>query len=290
MQFQSPIAFETGSRTFAVIENCDINILQTMFGARLSFTFHIRPNQIAADMQLIGLEGELSLEISNSRVLIGSLVSSFRDDQTKLGTHGKTVNKYLDLRGDEFVLLADRTHIGDVSLFFDLKMHILDEPYTGTPNGRLVIPHSEWLKLLARSSITRFEVIAIKVPTESSHLHKPFSLAVAKIREAEREYNKGNWNAAGACCRDAWNTVLSSVPTGTPKEKRFDALMVKVTGDPRRKAFAGALVKGMHDILNKAKHLEGDIQTQTEPADLKPEDALLCIHWYATMIGYLASV
>jgi len=290
MQFQSPLNFENNSRTFAVIEKCDLYISQTMFGVRISFTFQIKPNQIGAEMELQRLEGELSLETGNRSVLLGSLEPRFTDNQSKLNPHGTSVTKHLELRSDEFVLLADRTHIGDVGLIFHLKLHILGEPYTSAPQGRLLVPHSEWLKLLASSAITRFELIAIKVPVESSHLHKPFSAAVSKIREAEREYAKGNWNAAAACCRDAWNTILSSVPRGIPKEKRFDALLTKVTGDPRRKAFAETLMKGLHDILNKAKHLEGDIQMQTEPADLKPEDALLCIHWYSTMIGYLASL
>jgi hypothetical protein len=61
-------------------------------------------------------------------------------------------------------------------------------------------------------------------------------------------------------------------------------------GDPRRKDFAAALIKGLNDVGNKAVHLEGDVKAGTPPADLSPEDALLCIHWYAAVIGYLSSV
>jgi hypothetical protein len=46
----------------------------------------------------------------------------------------------------------------------------------------------------------------------------------------------------------------------------------------------------VHDVMNKAVHLEGDVKAGTPPADLSPEDALLCVHWYAALIGYLSSL
>jgi len=80
--------------------------------------------------------------------------------------------------------------------------------------------------------------------------------------------------------------VLSAV--SGKKEQRIETRLGEVTGDPRRKKFATALIKGLHDILNKAKHLEGDQTAGTLPADLKPEDALLSIHWYSAAIGCLS--
>ena len=130
-------------------------------------------------------------------------------------------------------------------------------------------------------------MIAIRTPVASSHLNKPFAEAVDKIREAERQYMKGDWNGAAASCRNAWKTVLSSAP---PNVSPFEYLLAPLIGAPERKEFATVLMKGLHDILNKAAHLEGDVKTNTPPTNLQPEDALLCIHWYAAMIGYLSSV
>lgn len=110
---------------------------------------------------------------------------------------------------------------------------------------------------------------------------------LAKIREAERQYTQGDWNGAASSCRSAWRTVLSSAPSGVSP---FEHLLAPVVGDPRRKAFATALIKGLNDLANEAVHLEGDAKKKTLPADLSAEDALLCIHWYAAVIGYLSSI
>jgi hypothetical protein len=121
----------------------------------------------------------------------------------------------------------------------------------------------------------RFEVISIRIPVASSHLHTPCVEAVAKIREAERQYTRGDWNGAASSCRSAWRTVLSSASSGVSP---FEHLLAPVVGDPRRKAFAMAVIKGLNDVANEAVHLEGDVKKKTLPADLSPEDALLCIH------------
>ena len=84
--------------------------------------------------------------------------------------------------------------------------------------------------------------------------------------------------------------MLSSVPKNTPREQRLEIVLQKVTGDPRRQKFALTVLKGFNNIINEAVHLEGDIKTGIPPSDLRPEDALLCIHWYATVIGYLSSL
>lgn len=138
-----------------------------------------------------------------------------------------------------------------------------------------------------RTGMDRYELIAIRIPVASSHLHKPFADAVAKIWEAERQYTRGEWNGAGSSCRSAWRTILFSAPSGVPA---FEHLLAPVIGDPKRKDFAAALIKGLNDVTNKALHLQGDLKTGTPPADLSPEDALLCIQWYAAVIGYLSSL
>lgn len=57
---------------------------------------------------------------------------------------------------------------------------------------------------------------------------------------------------------------------------------------PRRQKFALAVMRGFNNIINEAVHLEGDVNAGTPQADLKRDDALLCIHWYAVAIGYLS--
>jgi hypothetical protein len=37
-------------------------------------------------------------------------------------------------------------------------------------------------------------------------------------------------------------------------------------------------------------HLEGDVKNGTPDSNLNAEDALLCIHLYAAMLGYLSAV
>jgi hypothetical protein len=78
---------------------------------------------------------------------------------------------------------------------------------------------------------------------------------LSKIREAERQYTRGDWNGAASSCRSAWRTILSSAPPGVPP---FDHLLAPVIGDPRRREFAKALIKGLNDVANMAVHLEGD--------------------------------
>ena len=183
---------------------------------------------------------------------------------------------------------VDESHRGNVTFEFQATPQLACVQLHGSAEqGRLVIPHSAWLEHLNRTGMDRYELIAIRVPVATSHRHKPFSDALAKIREAERQYAKGDWNGAAASCRGAWRTVLSSAPPGVSP---FEHLLAPVIGDPRRKEFAVALIKGVHDVMNKAVHLEGDVKTGMPPADLSPEDALLCIHWYAAMIGYLSSL
>jgi hypothetical protein len=293
MQFENEVNFNNSSRAFATTDACDLYIQPTMFGCRFSFSFSIKPTKYAEEVapHLTDLSAEIYLQSDNRSILIGNLSSDINEGQHKLTKNALHLRKHLDLDSNQMVMLSDMTHIDDVRIKFELSLKFLeDEMYPLSGTAYLRIPHSEWLKLLNNSGMRRFELIAIHVPVSTSHLHKPFSEAINKIREAEREYLKGNWNAAAASCRDAWNTVLSTAPPQTPLDQRIDYLLSNVTGDPKRKEFAKVLMKGLHDLLNQTKHLQGNVQTQSPPGDLKPADALLCIHWYSAMIGYLASV
>ncbi len=291
MQLQQEIRIaDQGGQGYARATACDLHIERTMFGYRLNYGFTIEPyrNDGGESKVLLNWEVDLYYREKDSSVLMGRMLADQSERPQKLERHGFTLRRYFDLRTDEFIQLADKSHRGDVTFEFRATPLLAGVQYHGgTEQGRMVIPHSAWLELLNRTGMDRYELIAIRVPVASSHLHEPFAAALAKIREAERQYERGDWNGAAASCRGAWRTVLSSAPQGVSP---FEHLLAPVVGDPRRKEFAAALIKGVHDVMNKAVHLEGDVKTGTPPADLSPEDALLCIHWYTALIGYLSSL
>lgn len=281
---------DQNGRGYARATACDFNIEPALFGYRLSFNFSFQPytTRKVEPPVLVGWVADLYLRDANEPVLIGRLHPDASEEVRTIDDNGFTRRKYYDVRTDDMSRLAHRTHAGDVTFEFSATPVFAGEhQYPKTENGRLVIPHSEWLGYLNRAGVARYELIAIRVPVASSHLHKPFSEAVAKIREAERQYDRGDWNGAAASCRAAWRTVLSVTPQGT---KPIEHILAPLVGDPRRKAFAEVLTKGLHDILNNAAHSEGDVKTGTPPSDLKAEEALLCIHWYTSIIAYLASL
>lgn len=268
---------DQGSRSYARASACTLLIEQTLFGYRMNFNFTIDvyPRENGHTVSLLGWEMDLYFKDEGRAVLVGRMLSDLSEHPRDLGRHGFTVSRYIDLRADEFLQVADKSHRGDVTFEFRATPLLSGVPHNGgTENGRLVIPHSEWLEHLNRTGMDRYELIAIRIPVASSHLHKPFVDAVAKIREAERQYTRGEWNGAASSCRSAWRTILSSAPPGVSP---FAHLLAPVIGDPRRKDFAGALIKGLNDVTNEAVHLEGDVKKGTLPADLSPEDALLCI-------------
>jgi hypothetical protein len=281
---------DAGGQGYARATACDLHIEPALFGYRLSFNFKIIPfvrNQSKA-VTLLGWEVDMYLQEVNRSVLMGRMLPDLREHSHPLSGNDFTIKRHIDIRSDDFIQLADNSHRGDVTFAFHATPVLADAPFEAkVEEGRMKIPHSEWLEYLNRTGMARFDLIAIRTPVASSHLHKPFSEAIGKIREAERQYIRGDWNGAAASCRGAWRIVLSSVPSGTPP---IEHLLAPVIGDPRRKEFATAVAKGLHDILNKAVHLEGDLKMNTPPADLRPEDTLLCLHWYAALIGYLSSL
>lgn len=280
---------DQGSRSYARAAGCNLYIEQALFGYRINFNFTIEvyPRENGNPISLLGWEMDLYFKDRGQTVLVGRMLSDLREHPREL-RHGFTLSRYIDLRADEFLQLVDKSYRGDVTFEFHATPLLAGIAQNGsTEQGALTIPHSEWLDHLNRTGMDRFEMIAIRVPVKSSHLHKPFADAVTKIREAERQYSRGEWNGAASSCRSAWRTILSGAPSGVAA---FEHLLAPVIGDPRRKDFAAALIKGLNDVGNKAVHLEGDVKTGTPPADMSPEDALLCIHWYAAVIGYLSSL
>lgn len=284
---------DVGGRNYAKATHCDLQIAPTAFGYRLGFRFKIAP--LSPDennpVTLTGWEADLFYRTSQGSVLIGRTFPGLADhveERHEINRWDWYLTRQIDLTSTEFVLLIDRTHRADVVFEFEASPQLNRPQHAAKPNrGALTIPQSKWLEYLNQIGADRFELITIRIPVNSSHLHTPFVEALGKIRQAETQYLRGEWNAAAASCRAAWRTVLSSAPSGV---KPFDHLLSSVIGDPRRKEFALAVTKGFHDLLNKGVHLEGDVKNGTPDSNLNAEDALLCIHLYAAMLGYLSAV
>lgn len=290
MSLQNKISIGDHHRNHAEITNCRFSIWKTFTGFRFHFNFEIKPfaNNEEKSIVLNDLNIDLSIRIANSQILLGRMISDLSESPRDLNRYELTITKLFDIQTEDFIRLVDISHRGDMEFEFAINPVFKDEIKTGKREiGYLKIPHSEWITYINRAETDRFELISIRIPLSSSHLHTPFVEAVKKIREAEQQYIRGDWNGAASSCRAAWRTVLSSAP---PNTKPIEHLLSLVTGDPRRKNFAEALMKGLLDIQNKAVHLEGDIKAGVPSANVSPEDALLCIHWYSAIIGYLSSI
>jgi hypothetical protein len=290
MNLHNKITLGDHNRNYAEITGGRLSIWKTFTGLRLHFTFNIKPFSKNDEQKLIlnDLNIDLSFRTDSSTVLLGRMISALNESPRELTEYEFTFTKLFDMQMEDFIRLVDISHRGDMQFEVEVKPIFKNETRNSkSETGFFDIPHSDWIKYINRTELDRFELISIRIPVSSSHLHTPFVEAVNKIREAEQQYIRGDWNGAASSCRSAWRTVLSSAP---PNTKAIEHLLAPVIGDPRRKEFAESLLKGLLDIQNKAVHLEGNIKTGTPSADISPEDALLCIHWYSAVIGYLSSL
>jgi hypothetical protein len=291
MDFENEIRLTRADTTVATITKCEIYAgTRTLVGHEVTFGFRIVPTLSAREKSLAlkQLTIDIYLKEQGVRLLIGRF-NSRNQGPINLRAEYRDEQQQLHLRADEWLRLIELTHHSDVRFEFDATAEI-DNPGQQAPvamgQGTLRIPHSQWLEIVNRIGAERFEIILLRLPTETS-LKQPFAAAVEKIREAESFFMKGNWNAVGAACRAAFRTVLSATPPNTPA---IEHLLQPVVNDPRRYPFAQALTKGLLNILNESTHLEGDTKTNTPPASLSRADSLLCLHWYSTVIAYLAEI
>lgn len=288
---QNTVRLANSNSASALITACEIMgpPRPTLFGKEFTFVFRVEPFEYKQNpLSLTNLKITISLFENNQSLMIGRFTSR-SERPYLLNARTNDIQLQLHLRTEEVIVLADRTNHGDVTFNFDVVARFGEDIFPPS-SGTLVVPHSRWLEILNGLQLDRYELIVIRTPVKASHLRSPFSEALNKIRDAEREFSKGNWNGVGVACRSAWNTVLSSVTSGTPRDRRLEYLLANVTGDPRRQKFAFAVLKGFNNIVNEAVHLEGDVKSSRVPSDLTRADALLCLHWYSTAIGYLASI
>lgn len=291
MEFESELCLNRSNTTVAIITSCQIYAgTRTLVGHEFTFEFKIVPTQSAREQSLTFRQLTLDIYLidQGNKLLVGRF-SSRNQYPINLSAEYRGEQQQLHLRSDECLKLIELTHHGDVR--FELQATAkIDNPGQLAPiatgKGTLKIPHSQWLEIINRIGAERFEIILLRLPSEAS-LKQPFAAAVEKIREAEGYFIKGNWNAVGAACRAAFRTVLSATP---PNTQAIEHLLQPVANDPRRFPFAQALTKGLLNILNESTHLEGDTKTNTPPASLSRADALLCLHWYSTIIAYLSEI
>jgi hypothetical protein len=290
MPLRNKIRINDSNVTFAEITDCTFSIEKTFVGYRFGFHFTVSSfkNENPNPIILQRLDIDLFYQDSQSSHLLGRMIDGLTENSRELNGREFSITKYFDIKTDDFLRLINESHRTDMTFEFQVNPVFLNSPHhSRSETGQLKISHSDWLRQINNTKLDRFELITIRIPVATSHLHTPFVEALKKIREAEQQYIRGDWNGAAASCRAAWNTVLSSAPSGA---KPIDHLLAPVTGDLRRKEFAMELIRGFHNIQNKAVHLEGDVKTGTPAADMSPEDALLCIHWYTAIIGYLSSI
>jgi len=289
--FNTPISLrDHGGNGYANVDECSLYFEPTFSGYRLNFDFTLETFKRENTVTLVAWEVDFYCFIKNQHYLMGRMNNGlqYNDFPIVLDGRGHSVKKIIDISTSDMVRLIDMSHRSEASFKFEAIPKFREQISANKEKGTCTIPHSEWLNFLNGMGLDRFELISIKIPISSSHLHKPFSDAVGKIREAERQYTKGDWNGSASSCRAAWRTILSATPGGS---KAIEHLISPLSGDPKRKKFAEVLIKGLHDIENVAGgHLEGDQKAGTPPSQLEPEDALLCIHWYASVIGYLSSI
>jgi hypothetical protein len=290
MKLQNEVRLGSSERTVAEITQCEIMTgFPTLFGHEFTFVFRIEPiNYRENPVTLTNLTVDVGLVLNHNSLKIGRFTSR-NERSLLLNAKHSDIQQQLYLNNDELIVLSEKTHDGDVSFEFGYQAKF-ENGVSCYEHGKLTVPHTEWLKILNRLQLDRYELIVIRTPVAGSHFYSPFADALNKIREAETELTKGHWNSAGAACRSAWNTVMSSVPKSVPRDKRLEHLLQAVNGDARRQKFGLAVLKGFNNIINEAVHLEGDVSTNRAPSNLTRDDALLCLHWYSAAIGYLAAI
>jgi hypothetical protein len=206
LQQEIRLADQSGT-SYARASSCTIHIEETFFGYRLHFNFSldVYPKNDGREISLETWEMDLYFNDSGRSVLLGRMLRQLNEHSERLGRHGFTLTRYFDVANDDFVQFIDKSHHGDVTFEFRATPVFSGLPYNGAmETGRLVVPHSQWLELLNNAGHDRYELISIRIPVSDSHRHKPFADAVTKIREAECQYTRGDWNGAASSCRSAW--------------------------------------------------------------------------------------
>jgi len=270
----------------------------TLAGVEFVFEFSIVGTEFATKTELVleRFQIDLSVFVENQKELY---IGQFREALSEsygVTNYEKRFQRRLEITQNAYWRLVDSTHHNDLDLRFNVAALGTGKTVSGEEtiflqgDKRVSVAHSDWLAILSRGQFDRFEIITIRSQVAPTGKGKEiFDSAITKLKEAEACFDRGDWNGVGARCRSAWLVFKTSVHK-KDQGRAIELLLASVTGDPRRREFGEAILKGCNDILNKATHLEGDTSTNTLPVDLQREDALLCLHWTAAILSYLASI
>lgn len=290
------IQISKGSPIFGEFSRCAVSIENGIGRYRLLFRFGFSPSTSGAAIPEVmngrylvdSIYADVSVEFSPGQEKLLGQLSPHRDNPVLYLNSPRDYVMQLDLSSQELLLLVERTQHSGLSLILRMNFRF-SAPFeaSGIRPSHLKISHSDWITLLQQAELYRYEVITLRTPLRNLPAFVAYDECLTKLKEAQDAYDRGDWNGVGTKCRGGWNTLRS---TSSDPKQAVEELLSSVTGDPRRKNFAAAVLKGLGDILNSATHLEGNLPQGTLPADLQREDAALCLHWYAMVIGYLAQV
>lgn len=295
MNFDTNINIIHEQYNYANFVSCDLDLEPGIYGQRITITFHIAPTTASAKDNALKqpvlerIDGELFLcEAPDRRTLIGRLLTLARQWPVSLSGGRTQFQMTLDLSSQELLLWADRTRHGNMVLEVELVARLLGVDFPrSVEKSRFTVPQSRWLALLEKSRLCRFEYISLRTPVRTSASFPVYDECFNMLLQAQLNYDRGDFNAVGGKCRSGLRHLLNWASPRSGSDA-FDKLLANVIGDVRRNKFARTLVKGLNDVLNEGTHLEGTAGQPT--TDLRREDALLCLHWYAAIIGYIADV
>jgi hypothetical protein len=287
--------------TFVRITKCKVSAPRKTFsGVQISFAFTISPTSLIVEGSSAVLEKlaiDLHLKDGTDYLYIGRLKNKFI--QSIPLSYERERDLQIEFRTDDFWKLVDITHYKDLELKLEIQARLkLEEPIKNSSGGEisgselqflegnsyLRFPHSEWLKILNRTGIERFDLITLRTYIRELPNENAFVQAFDKLKEAQDKFNRGDWNAVGATCRSAFKTLLH---LATGEKRPIQKLLATVLDDPRRTQIANSLVPVL-DVLNASTHQEG--KSDLPPADFQREDALLCLHLTGAAISYIATV
>ena len=220
---------------------------QTLSGVQFIFDFTIAGTEYATKTELVldRLHIDLSLFSEFQHELY---VGRFRDEvseSTHVTGYDRNFQRNLQLANDAYWRLVDSTHYRDL----DLKFGACAVGSGDTPNGReslylrgerrVKVPHSDWLDILNKNAFDRFETITIRSQVSpTGRKTEIFSDAIAKLKEAEGCFDRGDWNGVGTRCRAAWRVFKTLVPKkdqGRAATLRRSSQTIAVLGIPSRR-------------------------------------------------------
>lgn len=248
---------------------------------RLVFQVDLESN-IDAPVTVHAITGEMSLLRENRYEGLASLNTLLTQNPIKPRSRSR-FELELDLSFRQIEIIEERRNGQDVE--FRLILKVLFSIMRGKPNqvslslerdsitlsspllgDRLMIPQSEWLKMLQTMRYTRLRVIELPIPRPPKGTL--IDSSVGYVEEALRSFNEGNYDDVLTNCRKAFEELdrakinLETILESESKTEKVEEMKKKVK-----------------DFLNLGPHAG---------VALDRKDAELALYSTVTMIRYLA--